>query len=147
LDGLTKSTVLFLCTGNYYRSRFAELLFNALAKSKGLSWSATSRGLALERGVANIGPVATAVIAHLETLGITLDGPQRFPIPAAHEDFSQSTHVVALMESEHRPLLRERHPPWESKVEYWQVRDDEHALPLIDKAVTRLVLRLEQAGS
>jgi protein-tyrosine-phosphatase len=23
-------TVLFLCTGNYYRSRFAEILFNSV---------------------------------------------------------------------------------------------------------------------
>jgi protein-tyrosine phosphatase len=34
---------------HYYRSRFAEHLFNALAPKHGLSWMATSRGLALER--------------------------------------------------------------------------------------------------
>ena len=28
--------LLFLCTGNYYRSRFAELLFNAMAAPKEL---------------------------------------------------------------------------------------------------------------
>ena len=38
--------LLFLCTGNYYRSRFAELLFNALAREAGLSWIASSRGIA-----------------------------------------------------------------------------------------------------
>ena len=38
--------VLFLCTGNYYRSRFAEMLFNALASRKDLDWTADSRGLA-----------------------------------------------------------------------------------------------------
>jgi protein-tyrosine phosphatase len=40
---------------NYYRSRIAELLFNHLAKQRGLDWQATSRGLALERGVNNVG--------------------------------------------------------------------------------------------
>jgi protein-tyrosine-phosphatase len=35
--------VLFLCTGNYYRSRFAELLFNYRARSTGLAWEASSR--------------------------------------------------------------------------------------------------------
>jgi protein-tyrosine-phosphatase len=28
---------------NYYRSRIAELLFNHLAKQRGLDWQATSR--------------------------------------------------------------------------------------------------------
>ena len=43
-------TVLFLCTGNYYRSRFAEELFNHEAGRAGLYWTAQSRGFALERG-------------------------------------------------------------------------------------------------
>jgi len=37
------NTVLFLCTGNYYRSRFAEILFNAVAAKEGLGWRADSR--------------------------------------------------------------------------------------------------------
>jgi protein-tyrosine phosphatase len=41
-------TILFLCTGNYYRSRFAEELFNHHAERAGLYWVAQSRGLALE---------------------------------------------------------------------------------------------------
>lgn len=36
-------TVLFLCTGNYYRSRFAEIYFNALAAQRGSPWRADSR--------------------------------------------------------------------------------------------------------
>ena len=43
-------TVLFLCTGNYFRSRFAEILFNSLSTQRGLDWTASSRGLAIERG-------------------------------------------------------------------------------------------------
>src|SRR5262245_31370231 len=47
--------LLFLCTGNYYRSRFAELLFNARAATHALPWQAFSRGLAIDKGVNNIG--------------------------------------------------------------------------------------------
>jgi protein-tyrosine phosphatase len=36
--------VLFLCTGNYYRSRYAEELFNHLARAEGIGWRAFSRG-------------------------------------------------------------------------------------------------------
>ena len=41
--------VLFICTGNYYRSRFAEEWFNFLVRQeRALHWVADSRGLALE---------------------------------------------------------------------------------------------------
>ncbi len=52
--------ILFLCTGNYYRSRFAEKLFNNLATQKNLDWEADSRGLAIERGVNNVGAMSPA---------------------------------------------------------------------------------------
>ena len=38
--------VLFLCTGNYYRSRLAEELFNQRAHQLGLHWHASSCALA-----------------------------------------------------------------------------------------------------
>ena len=51
-------TILFLCTGNYYRSRYAEALFNHRAPLAGLrGFIAKSRGLAIE--FANlVGPVS-----------------------------------------------------------------------------------------
>lgn len=55
-------TVLFLCTGNYYRSRYAEVLFNSVVGKMNLPWMASSRGLALERGVNNVGPMAALVL-------------------------------------------------------------------------------------
>jgi hypothetical protein len=61
-----QKTALFLCTGNYYRSRFAEVLFNFVAGKMGLPWRASSRGLALERGVNNVGPMAVSAVKALE---------------------------------------------------------------------------------
>src|SRR5260221_14621403 len=58
----SEKTALFLCTGNYYRSRFAEVLFNSVAGKMGLPWRASSRGLALERGVNNGRPMAAAAV-------------------------------------------------------------------------------------
>jgi protein-tyrosine phosphatase len=37
--------ILFLCTGNYYRSRYAEDFFNFYPRSEGLAWRAFSRRL------------------------------------------------------------------------------------------------------
>jgi len=40
-----RATALFLCTGNYYRSRFAECYFRHLSAKYQLPWLADSRGL------------------------------------------------------------------------------------------------------
>ena len=66
---MSERVVLFLCTGNYYRSRFAECLFNAVAAKPGLPWRARSRGLALERGAGNVGPMAATAVRILRELG------------------------------------------------------------------------------
>ncbi|MBD3320550.1 MAG: hypothetical protein GF350_05575 [Chitinivibrionales bacterium] len=39
------NSILFLCTGNYYRSRFAEILFNTISGALELEWKAISRGV------------------------------------------------------------------------------------------------------
>jgi len=49
--------VLFLCSANYYRSRFAEYLFNWLAPQRGLLWRAESRGLEVDRW-GDLGPIS-----------------------------------------------------------------------------------------
>ena len=78
-----ESTVLFLCTGNYYRSRFAEVLFNSVAGKMGLPWRASSRGLALERGVNNVGPMEVSAVKALEARGLRAVAEfGRFPIQA-----------------------------------------------------------------
>ncbi|HEX3600375.1 MAG TPA: hypothetical protein VHU84_09555, partial [Lacipirellulaceae bacterium] len=64
-----KQQVLFLCTGNYYRSRFAEIYFNWLAQQRGLAWSAESRGLALDD--CNNGPISRHTLSILKMRGIT----------------------------------------------------------------------------
>ncbi len=69
---IIRKTVLFLCTGNYYRSRFAELLFNHLASQNKLEWIAISRGLALERGAHNIGPISKDTVEALAERGVRL---------------------------------------------------------------------------
>ena len=65
-----ESTVLFLCTGNYYRSRYAEILFNSVAGKMSLPWKASSRGLALEQGVNNVGPMEVSAVKALEARGL-----------------------------------------------------------------------------
>jgi protein-tyrosine phosphatase len=138
------STVLLLCTGNYYRSRFAELLFNHRAEQAGSPWRADSRGLALERGIDNVGPIAPLTLSALERLGVIVPPPIRFPQSAVPADFEQAGRVVALLESEHRPLMQERFPAWADRIEYWQVHDvnEPPVLALMEAEVARLLGRL-----
>jgi protein-tyrosine phosphatase len=142
-----QKTVLFLCTGNYFRSRFAEILFNSVAGKIGLPWRALSRGLALERGVNNIGPMATSAIKALETMGVrAVNDFARLPLQVTTADLAEADFIVALKQAEHMPLLQERFPAWIEKVEFWQVDDDPEVLGLIEREVMSLTVRLIGGG-
>jgi protein-tyrosine phosphatase len=143
-------TVLFLCTGNYYRSRHAEAVFNHHAASAGLGWRAASRGLAPEFSVHNVGPLARSTVSRLTGLGIPHDPYLRMPVRATEEDLASADLIVALKDSEHRPLMAERHPAWVERVEYWSIHDIDFAtpdvaLPQVELQVLALIDRL--AGS
>jgi protein-tyrosine phosphatase len=141
-------TVLFLCTGNYYRSRFAEVLFNSVAGKMGLPWRASSRGLALERGVNNVGPMAPSALKALEAMGVRAgDDCARAPAPVTAEDLGAAARLVALKQDEHLPLLQERFPAWVGNVEFWHVDDAPHVLGLIEREVMGLVARLLGGGA
>jgi protein-tyrosine phosphatase len=145
------STVLFLCTGNYYRSRFAEVLFNTTAARLALPWRAASRGLAIEFGIHNVGPMSQDAMRRLRELGIAYDGYLRFPLQACEDDFRAAHLVVALKEAEHRPLLAARFPAWTERVEYWHIHDldcgtIQEALAGIERDVAALAVRLRAGG-
>jgi protein-tyrosine phosphatase len=146
------SKILFLCTGNYYRSRFAELLFNQRAREALLSWTAYSRGLALERGSKNVGPISVLALKGLAARGIWIPEEVRFPLPVCEQDLCMADLVIALKETEHRPLLVQRFPSWPDRIEYWHIDDldvaaSETALAATDQEVIKLLARLSRANA
>src|ERR687887_191117 len=143
----SEKTVLFLCTGNYYRSRYAEILFNSVAGKMGLPWKASSRGLALERGINNVGPMAASAVQALEAMGVRAgDALARMPAQVTTGDLEGAALVVALKHAEHLPLLQERFPAWAEKVESWHVDDAPEVLGLIEQEVMGLVARILGGG-
>ena len=71
--------VLFLCSGNYYRSRYAEELFNHHAREVDLAWAAFSRGLAEKGSTENVGPMSRFALAALQAKTIMPEGMARYP--------------------------------------------------------------------
>ena len=122
-------TVLFLCTGNYYRSRFAEEVFNCRAQREELGWTARSRALAIERGKDNVGMISPLVLQALKERGFVAQSAGRAPQQCTWADLESADRIVALMEIEHRPLMLERFTGWEDRVHYWNAGDIDVAPP------------------
>ena len=143
-------TVLFLCTGNYYRSRYAEILFNARAQEMGLAWNAVSRGLAPDPR--NPGPMSRDTMAALQRQGITVEEYLRLPIKVTDHDFESNHHIVAVKEAEHRLMIQRDYPHRLENVEFWHVHDldccgPEEAISHLEQEVTGLLLRLSHSES
>jgi protein-tyrosine phosphatase len=138
--------VLFLCSANYYRSRFAEHFFNWLAESNGVSWRADSRGLVVG-GWGNIGPISRYAIEGLKARGIPINGHSRYPQQVTEDDLAGADLVVAVKEVEHRPVMIDLFPRWADQIEYWHIDDldcaePEEALPILENHIRALVARL-----
>lgn len=133
--------VLFLCTGNYYRSRFAEEMFNHEARLAGLNWRAFSRGLAPEPSPENVGAISIFALRALNDRNIS--PADRFPDLCTIGDLEAADRVVALKEAEHRLFLETRFPGWEDRTSYWHVDDIDVAEPAVTiAAIDRLVREL-----
>lgn len=140
--------ILFLCSGNFYRSRFAELLFNHLAAESGLALHADSAGLWPNCWIHNTGPISAHSVAALQRLGVVLPGVHRPPRDVLDAEIRPAWLTIAMKEAEHRPIVAARFPSLLDRVEYWHVHDLEdappdEALPLIEANVRELVTRLE----
>jgi protein-tyrosine phosphatase len=146
---MTKTNrVLFLCTGNYYRSRYAEEIFNHQAGRDGLAWHAFSRAVAEKLFPENVGPMSPYALNALRAKSIAPDGAMRNPALCTLDDFAAAELVVALKDAEHRPMIEQRFASVAHRVQYWDVDDIEYldpatALAGIDEQVGRLIGSLQ----
>jgi len=138
--------ILFLCTGNYYRSRFAEEIFNHLAKGYGIEWRAVSRGLAENiTELRNPGPVSKDVLVGLQKRGIRGTNVDAFPKGLEEREIGGFSRIVVLCRREHEPLIERRFPKISSLVEYWDIRDTDKEDP--QAALSRIEKRVEELMS
>ena len=110
-----------------------------------MNWNADSKGLALERGVNNVGAISPYAKEAIAERGINTVTPQeRYPQSLMEKDFQGANMVIALDESEHLPLMQERFPNHADSIIYWLVHDidktkPEVALKEIEKKVFGLI--------
>ncbi len=122
------SQVLFICTGNFYRSRFAEAVFNHHAAARDLRWRAVSRGLATHL-VVDCGPISVHTVEALASLQIDRSATGAKPVQLSRGDLEEADRVIALKEAEHRPLIESQFSDWKESIEYWHVHDLDMARP------------------
>ena len=138
-------TVLFLCTGNYFRSRFAEHYFNEQARLRNMDWQAASRGL--QPSQENLGLMSRDALERLRELGIDPPEPLRLPMDLQGDDLNTATLTIAVNDIEHRPLMEARFPEWAERVRYWRIYDvdvtaAETGLAAIEEGVQALLSEL-----
>src|SRR5208283_4181241 len=104
-----KKKVIFVCSANYYRSRYAEHYFNWLAIREQLGWRADSRGLMVGTW-GNIGLISQHTVDALQERGIPLEDPTREPKALTLADLAEADLIVAVKEAEHRALMAEQFP-------------------------------------
>lgn len=142
--------VLFICSGNYYRSRFAEAVFNHHAELRGIPWRAFSRGLATHL-VFGAGDISIYTRFALEARGISLDRTGKKPVALTRDDLELAHRSIALKEAEHRSMMHKQFPDWEDAIEYWHVHDldaadPEAAIPEIEERVLLVLNELTDAA-
>ena len=131
--------VLFVCSGNFYRSRLAELLFNHWAAAAGLGWEAASRGLVKAGDLKGMSDHAVAFLRDHD-LGHLAENP-RDPLIVDVEDLTESDLVVGLCRDEHEPMINQkflslaRAMKKAGRIRYWQIFD----IPVPPRAIVRLL--------
>lgn len=135
-----KKRVLFVCSGNYYRSRLAEILFNHEAGRAGLAWEAFSRGLLKTGELRGLSEHAVAYLKGAKLAHLT-GKPPRDPLVLEVEDLTDANLVIALCRAEHQPMIEQkflalaRALQKAGRIRYWNIYD----IPGRPRAIVRLL--------
>ena len=134
-----KKRVLFICSGNYYRSRLAEILFNHEAAAAGLAWESGSRGLLKARELKGMSEHTAAYLTGVELAHLAAE--PRDPIPIDVEDLTDFDLIIAMCREEHQPMIEQKFLSLAKalhkvgRIRFWNVYD----IPARPHAIVRLL--------
>lgn len=113
-----------------------------------IPWSAFSRGFHPSSG--NTGAISSHTIEALSDRGIVVDGP-RNPMRLCVEDLEEADLIIAVKETEHRPMAEASFPEYVEQIIFWQVHDvdaasPQEALPLLENLLKDLLEKLPKGS-
>ena len=140
------NNILFVCTGNIFRSRFAEEVFNHLCKINGVDATAFSAGLQVGRYKQR--KIYWPAMNELERLKIE---PLRSNEDSVHIndiDVSIYDQIICMDEEEHKPMVRSNERLSGFTFQYWNIVDmpkvpSDISLPKCYKKVESLIDQLK----
>ena len=140
------NNILFVCTGNIFRSRFAEEVFNHLCKINGVDATAFSAGLQVGRYKQR--KICRPAMNELERLKIE---PLRSNEDSVHIndiDVSIYDQIICMDEEEHKPMVRSNEHLSGFTFQYWNIVDmpkvsSDISLPKCYKKVESLIDQLK----
>ena len=121
--------ILFVCTGNWFRSRFAEIYFNHMNLHRN-NFSADSRGMDIIRveeencpSYNNEGFLSVYTGQYLDKIGVSHQEYKRKPLPLTENDLLESYIIICMDEKEHKPMMEKLWPEYSHLVRYWNIGD------------------------
>ena len=114
--------VLFVCTANIHRSRFAEEVFNHLAKKGDSVHQAFSAGLRV--GDYSFRTIYYPALDNLKKFNITPHRPSAHSMHIDDVDLSEYGRIICMDEGEHKPMVLANPNLKNDLFEYWNIIDE-----------------------
>lgn len=130
-------TVLFICTANFFRSRYAEAYFNCLADWNKSPHRAVSAGISIDP---KIGPVSSYSLYRMVERGIDSKCMSLEAKKLYSGDVESADVAICMYEKEHKPMMELLYESIESRIIYFDIPDineisPNQSLDLVEKNV------------
>ena len=120
---------LFICTKNFYRSRFAESYFNYLSNRYEVDAMSKSAGLKIhlaDEKASKEGEISLIAKNKLDSMGISSEFYSKKREKLTEKMLENSDYIIVMDEDEHFSMFLEHFPKYIKKVIFYRAKDIEH---------------------
>ncbi len=137
--------VLFIGTGDKFRSKFSAIYFNARCEEKGLKMQAFSAGFTVDSMKDRIDE---SVLEYLAFMGIIVEEDDLRSNKLNEIYLNNCSKIICMDMEEHLTFLRQKYPLFVRHATYWHYPNDKMksawtTLPLIKKEIDHLIASYE----